>query len=116
MSKLKNFTLWKILRQPEMLILPGNLAFFLVMSLFPIISFFGIIASLFSLSTDILVNAVNDFLPTSVSSILIPFIDGSNLSANNIFFTLTGFYLSSNGPDSLIVASNLLYKTENKNY
>lgn len=116
MNKFKNFTLWKILRQPEMLILPGNLAFFLVMSLFPIISFFGIIASLFSLSTDILVNTVNNFLPTSVSSILIPFIDGSNLSANNIFFTLTGFYLSSNGPDSLIVASNLLYKTENKNY
>jgi len=108
--------LWKILRRPEMLILPGNLAFFLILSIIPIISLFGIIASLFSLSTDILVNLSYDFFPSNVVDILVPFIDGSNLSANSILFTILGFYIASNGPDSLIVASNLLYKQENKNY
>lgn len=108
--------LWRSIRKPEMLILPGNLAFFLVMSIVPIVTLFGIIASIFSLSTDLLINLVSEFFPNDVVNILLPFIDGSNLSANNILFTIVGFYLSSNGPDSLIVASNLLYHTENDNY
>jgi len=108
--------LWRSIRKPEMLILPGNLAFFLVMSLVPIVTLFGIIASLFSLSTDTLVNLVSNFFPSDVVDILLPFIDGSNLSANNIMLTVIGFYLSSNGPDSLIVASNMLYQSENGNY
>ena len=118
MRKIKNAILkiWKIMRQPEMLILPGNLAFFLVLSLVPIISLFGIIASILSLSTNTFINLVYDFFPSSIVDIVIPFIDGSNLSANSIIFTFIGFFLASNGPDSLIVASNLIYKKENKGY
>lgn len=44
--------LYNIIRKPEMLILPGNLAFFLVLSVFPIIILIGLIASTFSLSLD----------------------------------------------------------------
>lgn len=39
--------LYNIIRKPEMLILPGNLAFFLVLSVFPIIILIGLIASTF---------------------------------------------------------------------
>lgn len=34
----------------------------------------------------------------------------------NIIFVIVGFYIASNGPGSIITASNVLYKTENKNY
>ena len=99
-----------------MLILPGNLAFFLFLSLIPVITLIGIIASTFSLSTDTLINFVNQNLPGGVIDVLLPFIDGSHVNATNILFILAGFGIASNGPDSLITAANILYKVENNDY
>lgn len=118
MKNVKKFILelYRILRLPEMLILPGNLAFFLFMSLVPIINLIGLIASSFSLSTGVLVEFISSNLPSGVVDILIPFIDGSNLTTANIIFVVIGFYVASNGPDSLITASNILYKLDNDVY
>ena len=43
-------SLWKIIMQPEMIHLPGHLAFFLVLSIFPILTLIGVKASKLSLS------------------------------------------------------------------
>ena len=118
MKKIKQFLidLWHVLRLPEMLILPGNLAFFLILSLAPLISLFGLVASSLSLSTSSITNYVSNFLPKEVIEILLPFIDGSGINITNIVLVIMGFFVASNGPDSIITASNFLYKTENKNY
>ena len=118
MKKIKKFLidLWHVLRLPEMLILPGNLAFFLILSLAPLISLFGLVASSLSLSTSSITNYVSNFLPKEVIEILLPFIDGSGINITNIVLVIIGFFVASNGPDSIITASNFLYKTENKNY
>ncbi len=118
MKKVKKFIvdLWHVLRLPEMLILPGNLAFFLILSLAPIISLFGMIASSLSLSTDMIVDFISGAFPEQIMEIIEPFFNGSGLSVSNIIFVIVGFYIASNGPDSIITASNVLYKTENKNY
>ena len=109
-------SLWQVLRLPEMLILPGNLAFFLVLSLAPLVSLFGLISSSLSLPMSSVINYINEILPSEVVEILIGFIDGSGLNVTNIMLVIIGFMVASNGPDSLIIASNFLYKTENKNY
>ena len=44
--------LYLVIEKPQMRILPGNLAFFLVLSIIPIITLIGFIASYFSLSID----------------------------------------------------------------
>ena len=106
--------LWHIIRLPEMLILPGNLAFFLILSLAPIISLFGMTASLFSLSTVSITNYFSNLFPKEIVDIILPFFDGVNVT--NILFVIVGLYVASNASDSLITASNLLYKIKNKNY
>ena len=118
MKRIKRFLieLWNLLRLPEMLILPGNLAFFLLLSLFPIITLFGIIASSLSLSVEGIVNSLNGVLPSGIVDIFIPFINGNGLNTSNVIFIFVGLYLASNGPDSIITASNFLYQSENKNY
>ena len=118
MKKIKRFfvELYQVLRLPELLILPGNIAFFLLLSLIPIVTLIGVLASLFSLSTGTLVDFISSSLPNGVAGILIPFVDGSNLSTSNVVFVILGFYLSSNGPDSLIIASIILYKLDNQVY
>lgn len=117
MTKIKEFiiSLWKLLRLPEMLILPGNLAFFLILSLAPIITLFGVIASSLSLSTDAIQNFVGSSLPSSVVEILNSFLN-SGFNTGNIILIIVGFFVASNGPDSIITASNILYKNERKNY
>ena len=48
----------RIITKPEMKILPGNIAFFLVLSIFPIITLCGFLASFFSISISSVVNKV----------------------------------------------------------
>lgn len=118
MKRIKDFIkdLWHVLRLPEMLILPGNLAFFLILSLAPIITLFGMIASTLSLSTSSIIHFIGNIIPNGVMDILEPFFNGSGLNASNILFVIIGFFVASNGPDSLITASNILYQNKNKNY
>lgn len=118
MKKIKEFlvNLWDVLRLPEMLILPGNLAFFLILSLVPIITLFGFVSSSFSLSTSSIISFIGNIIPSGVMEMLIPFLSGDGISTSSIVFMVIGFYAASNGPDSLITASNFLYETENKNY
>ena len=118
MKRFKSFIvkLWSLLRLPEMLILPGNLAFYLILSLAPLITLFGIISSSFSLSAESLTNFVGNIIPSSVMELLLPLFDGSGLNTGNFVFMIVGFFVASNGPDSLIIAANMLYKAENGNY
>ena len=105
-----------IIRKPEMLILPANLAFFLVLSVIPIIILIGLIASTFSLSLDLVIEFINENVPIQISEILETFISGKGIDFNIGFFTITAFILASNGPHSIIVTSNTLYNVEQGSY
>jgi membrane protein len=118
MNKIKkSFSeLWHILRLPEMLILPGNIAFYLILSLIPIISVIGLITASINLSTTGIVDYFNSILPSEIVDMLVGLINREELSTTSIIFLVIGFYAASNGPDSLITASSILYKTDNNNY
>ena len=96
----------------ELRILPGNIAFFLMLSIIPIITLIGFICSIFSLSLGDVITFFKEFLPKDVSKILIPFFNGK-LGGNHILFMLIGFIVASNGPHAIILASNALYGVEN---
>lgn len=117
-QRIKNILtkLYHIIRKPEMLILPGNLAFFLVLSVFPIIILIGLIASTFSLSLDSIIEFMNENLPRQISDIITTFISGKGIDFNVGFFTIIAFILASNGPHSIIVTSNTLYNFEQGSY
>lgn len=95
--------------KPEMRVLPGNLAFFFVLSIVPIITLIGFIASYFSISIDSLVDFLLSTLPKEVTKILLPFIEGKGIDGNIIFYMITGFIVASNGAHSIILTSNILY-------
>lgn len=105
-----------MIQKPGMKILPGQIAFFLVLSIIPIFTLVGYIASMFSVSIDSLIRFLSETLPSEVSSLLIPFISGTGLDANVLIFMITGFILASNGPHSIIIASNELFKIKHQDY
>lgn len=111
---LKNF--YKLISKQEMRVLPGNVAFFLVLSIFPVVTLAGIITSKFSISLPEIAIFFKDSIPKDVYSTLLPFLQNANNSGNVIFFITIGFALASNGPHAIILASNALYKIKNKDY
>lgn len=108
--------LYNIIMTPSMAYLPGNLAFFLVLSIFPILTLIGVIASKFSINIDSVVNALNTALPSNVSEVLSSFIQGRGFDTNIGIFMIIGFFLASNGAHAIILASNKLYGFPNSDY
>ena len=111
MSKLKeNFKkLSRITNTQSIKLLPGNIAFFLVLSLFPLLTLVGIIITRLGVSSDNLVYLLDTSLPSNVSSVLDPYIIGKGFDTNIGIFMIIGFILASNGAHSIIISSNSLY-------
>lgn len=118
MKKIKGIlkTLFNIINLPEMVHLPGNLAFFIILSIFPILTLIGIVASYFSVSVESVINTLSSVFPNGVEQLLLPYIEAGTFPRNIIISTIIAFILASNGTHALILASNSLYGIKNSNY
>ena len=108
--------LFKLFTRPELKVLPGNIAFFLVLSIFPIITLSGYFASFFNVSLSSVIDLVYRILPSNVSDILVSYITGNGMDFHVGFSIITGYIVASNGAHSIIVSCNTLYGFEHKNY
>lgn len=115
-QRIKNYfkKLFKILKRNEMSILPGQLAFSLVLSFFPLLSIVGVICSFFSLSLSDMLDFMMGVLPTDVFNLLKGSLE-AQISGVNILYILLGIFLASNGLRSVISSCNTLYNLKNKN-
>lgn len=113
-SKIKRYLkkLIKVLRKPEMNILPGNMAFYFVLALIPLLTIIILIASCFSISIDLVADLVKDIFPNQVSDTIIALISGKGFDTNIGIFNVVAFAVATNGTYSIITASNTLYKVE----
>lgn len=117
-KRIKKFfkELLAIVKKPEINILPGQIAFFFVLSIVPIFAIIIILGTSFSLSSDTIVSYFNNALPNGIIESLTNILDYNNLDTNVILFLLTTFILASNGTFSIINASNTIYKTESTSW
>lgn len=117
-NKIKKFIkkVYKTIRKPEMTILPGQIAFFFVLSLVPLVALIGSIVSHFSISIETLMNLISNSLPSEVAAIINETIGGKSMNFNIAIFYISAFLLASNGPHSMIIGSNLIYKVKNKDF
>ena len=118
MNKVKNYfkRLYDIIMKPEMKVLPGQLAFFLFLSLVPIITLVIYTGMILSIGTDSVAVFVSKVFPTDVSNILVPYVNDVGIDFSTIISMIFGFIVASNGANSLIITSNTLYKLEYQSY
>ena len=102
-----------IIKSPEMQILPGQIAFYFIMSIIPIATISGVVASYITKS----------FNFSTIASVLPPVFANTLTSLSNdahiegIAFVLVLYLLlGSNAPGSIIVASNIFYEIEQPKY
>ncbi len=99
-----------IVMKPEMRILPGQLAFFFVISLIPLFAVIVALAGQLSLSTEVITDTILGAFPTDTKDFFLNNIATENLNFNIIIFFISAFFLASNGTHSMIITSNEIYK------
>lgn len=104
-----------ILMLPEMQILPGQLAFFFLMSFVPIIAFCILIGSYITQSYSLTTEIAN-LLPNAINNIILPLLDVSISSTNVFLFIACYVLISSNGVRSIIITANEVYMIKNQKY
>ena len=116
MEKAREFVLkiFKYLKRPEMRILPGQLAFFLVITIIPITALMIGICAMLSISTENIRIAINQSIPPVLANILNSVIIGDGINFNMIIFYVSALLLASNGIYSMINISNEIYKVKPK--
>ncbi len=95
-----------------MRILPGQLAFFLVLSMIPLIALVGTIGSNLGLSIASFKTALESTVPDAVITTLFPSDITKGLNFNVTVFFIAAFVLASNGAYSIITTSNRIYDVE----
>ena len=106
----------KTFNKLELRILPGNIAFFFVLALIPIISSIAMIVSYFSISTELIVQFINNIIPSEASKIIVDTIFEKGLDSSVGIFNIVALFVASNGTYAIITSANTLYKVENNDH
>lgn len=104
---------FKIFNQMEMRVLPGNVAFFFVLALIPMITLVVIMASYFSISIDTIIHFVENLIPGEAGNLIVEFISGKGFDSSIGAFNIAAFFVATNGTYAIVNASNTLYQVNN---
>lgn len=116
MKRLKNNfkKIFKLLGQPYMRILPGNVAYSLMMSIIPIFSIIVMVCNSLNLSTSLIFEKLGGVIPDNVLSMLLDYLTSNALG--NILLIIAGIWAASNGLNALIIASDVIYEVKEGDY
>lgn len=101
-----------LMRKPVMSVLPGQLSFFLLLSLIPIVLMLGLLAPILNVSTQSIISIITASFPSDTSSLIIPLLEEKTLSYSTIFIIVSAILLVSKGTRSIMRVASIIYKNE----
>ena len=104
----------KLIRKPVMSVLPGQLSFFLLLSIIPIILILGLIFSYISISLNDISEIIRATLPANTSSLILPLLSGRGIDYNIIILIVSALLLVSKGTRSIIRVADTIYDIKDK--
>lgn len=106
----------EIIKKPEMSILPGQIAFSMLISIVPIITIIGVCVSFFGIDMDYIVTMLNDIIPGEGAKLIAPALKGASIDFGLSVVFIWLFYLGSNACNSIILISNQIYGINQSNW
>jgi len=106
----------KNIKKPEMLILPGQLSFFFLLTLVPLTALFVSVLSRINISNNFIGDLVLKSAPQALENIIGTLSNTSAANTNAIIFFISSLFLASNGTHSMIIASNKIYNVKDRDY
>lgn len=104
------------IKKPEMLILPGQLSFFFLLTMIPLIALFISILSRFHVPTNFISDMIINNIPEAMINLVDTLSNNASANTNAIIFFLSALVLASNGTHSMIIASNKIYDIKDRDY
>ena len=104
----------KLIRKPVMSILPGQLSFFLLLSLIPIVLILGLVLSYVSISVNEISQILEITLPADTSSLILPLLSERVMNYNTIILIISALLLVSKGTRSIITVADTIYDIKYK--
>lgn len=105
-----------VLKRPELKVLPGQLAFFFVLSIVPTITLLGYFTSYLNLSSDFVFNFISKALNSDIASLVCNTITNPDVGLRFYASILIAYYFASNGAASMIVTSNAIYGIQDSSF
>lgn len=106
----------EVLFRKDMILLPGQLAFFFVLSVVPIVTLISYAASFLNLPIDFISNFITKAFNQEIANMIVPIVSGFNLNVSFFVTMIVGYYIASNGAASIIVTSNTIYGIKNSSF
>ncbi len=106
----------KVLNRPDMIILPGQLAFFFVLAIVPTITLITYEAAFLNLSTDVIYDFLSRSFTSDIASLLLTTKETAHGGIGFFLVVAVGYYIASNGPASIIVTSNAIYGVKQESF
>ncbi|MBE6155545.1 MAG: YihY/virulence factor BrkB family protein [Firmicutes bacterium] len=103
----------KVINRPDMILLPGQLAFFLVLAIIPTMTVITYGASILNLSIDFLYDFLAKAFSVDIANLMLSTSDATNIGLKLTVVIGVSYYLASNGAASVIVTSNTIYGVKN---
>lgn len=104
----------QIIKKPELRILPGQIAFYFLMSLIPIIAIIALIASFINKNFNLL-TTLESAIPKVLADIVYALVNVEP-TTNIVLIIICYIWLASNGTSSITIAADTLYGIEAPNY
>ncbi len=102
--------------KPEMLVLPGQLAFFFLLAIVPTVSLIAYGISLFHVSYDFITNFITKSFGGEIAGLVMPIVQDVRLTPAFLITLLVSFYTASSGASSIIITSNQLFEVQNTGF
>lgn len=106
----------KLMSTPLMSILPGQISFFVILSIIPLASLLIMFASKLSLSFDAVMNFINHYLPSGIANIIQSIFEQQTVGTLDILFIITAFYIAAKATHSIIIASTRIYNGKQRDF
>lgn len=100
----------------EMGILPGHLAFYLLLMLIPFLTLMGSLLTTIDIGTSSITDIIYNNLPKNIANLIISISEQESSNISLWMLLIPTLILASNGTYSMITASNSIYKIENSSY
>ena len=107
---------WEILFKPETLILPGQLAFFVILSFIPLLSIVSWIGGLLGVTVESVAGILGQIFTSVNFDWIVPNLQTTEISLKYIIILGVMFYIAAGGANSIIIASNQIYGIKQSNY
>lgn len=105
-----------LMSTPLMSILPGQISFFVILSIIPLASILIMVISKLSFNFESITYLIDHYLPTGVSGVILSIFEQQRAGVVDVFFIITALYLAAKATHSIIVASTQIYNGKQRDF